>query len=245
MHVTSQHARRDELICWSRMQAEAGQTLDVILARKERERAAGQGLFFWGVGNAPAVITHELARKKHPISVVFSVMKSQPRTMDSRPNGTLVWQRYIDAQGEERPIPSHVLVTSRSSSGSRPKKSHYALTCWSENPLRISRGEKFDPSAYRNASGTGASVGASQVTALLRRVYDSYEDADYEVNLRARLVGSYWVRLVAPLRLTSTKFNALTQEAFEEKASWVDFVASIRSDKHTDHSQAPRQVRLL
>lgn len=41
----------DTLVCWSRMQAEAGQSLDAIVRRKELEREANGGLFLWGVGN--------------------------------------------------------------------------------------------------------------------------------------------------------------------------------------------------
>ena len=37
-----------------RMQAEAGQRLETIIARKEIERQAGEGLFLWGVGSAPS-----------------------------------------------------------------------------------------------------------------------------------------------------------------------------------------------
>src|ERR1700730_13554838 len=39
----------EEFVCWSRMQAEAGQQLEAIIFRKERERQAGGGMFCWGV----------------------------------------------------------------------------------------------------------------------------------------------------------------------------------------------------
>ena len=50
--------KQPNYLLWTRMQAEAGQGLELILRRKERERVAGDGRFFWGVGNAPAVITN-------------------------------------------------------------------------------------------------------------------------------------------------------------------------------------------
>ena len=37
---------------WSKMQAEAGQGLAAIVARKEAERAAVDGIFWWGIGNS-------------------------------------------------------------------------------------------------------------------------------------------------------------------------------------------------
>lgn len=47
-----QFADDEEFVCWSKVQAESGQTLNAIVARKEKERLAGAGVFFWGVGNA-------------------------------------------------------------------------------------------------------------------------------------------------------------------------------------------------
>lgn len=34
-----------EVVCWTRMQAEAGQNINRIIARKEAERRAGGGLY--------------------------------------------------------------------------------------------------------------------------------------------------------------------------------------------------------
>ncbi len=42
-----------DIVCWTRMQAESGQDLLNIVRRKEIERRANGGIFFWGVGNAP------------------------------------------------------------------------------------------------------------------------------------------------------------------------------------------------
>lgn len=103
----------EEYVCWSRMQAEAGQGLAAIVARKEREREAGDGLFFWGVGNAPAVMTNALARLNHPVRVVFSIMKGKPKAEDLRPRQTLVWRKYLDTDGVERDLPPNALITSR------------------------------------------------------------------------------------------------------------------------------------
>jgi hypothetical protein len=61
----------DELICWTRMQSEAGQQLDAIMSRKELERRAGGGIFFWGVGNPPPRIINELARRGQLVTRCF------------------------------------------------------------------------------------------------------------------------------------------------------------------------------
>lgn len=219
----------EEYVCWSRMQAEAGQTLEQIVARKEVERRAGNGVFMWGVGNAPALVTSILARTKCPVRAVFSVMKSKPKAVDAAPARTVVWRRFLDAEGVERPLPPHVVVTSRGDSASGAKRVHYALMCRSDKPLHIERpGRGFDPSAFRNASGAGAPVGASQVTALLRRVGEEGTNSPYEVNLSAQLVGSYWVRLTDPVEVTRVEQTVLEEAVDFGVDGWLSLAAALR-----------------
>ncbi len=82
----------DGIVCWSRMQAEAGQQLDAIISRKELERQANAGMFVWGVGNAPARLTRVLARAGKPVRAVFSIMKSKPRRIDALADALLLWR---------------------------------------------------------------------------------------------------------------------------------------------------------
>lgn len=226
--IPAGHAR-EEFVCWSRMQAEAGQELEAIIARKELERRAGEGIFLWGVGNPPALVANVLARAGVPVRMIFSIMKSRPKLVDVAPTRTVAWRRYVDARGAERPLPTNSLVTSRGDSAGGAKRAHYALMCQSDQPLRIRRGVPFDPSAFRNAGGTGAPVGASQVTALLRRTGTDTPGADYEVNLCAWLVDSYWVRLTDPVELDQAKLELLSQGARQDVAGWLDLVGRIRS----------------
>jgi hypothetical protein len=218
---------RDELVCWSRMQSEAGQSLADIIGRKERERRAGKGLFFWGVGNAPSSSTNSLARMLTPVSVVFSIMKGKPKQIDVNPSRTLVWRKYIDLYGVERELPEHVLITSRGETKSTSKKRHYALMCHRERPLEIEHGCAFDASAYRNVSSAGGPVGSSQVTALLRRVATPSDNSSYEINLTAQLTGSYWVRLSCPTHLTDDKARLLATG--KQAENWNSIVAKLRS----------------
>jgi len=91
-----------EILCWSRMQAEGGQQLNEIVRRKELERAANNGLFCWGVGNAPNRATAGLARNQVAVDVVFSIMKSRPKMVDVAPSTTLIWRKFLDLEGRER-----------------------------------------------------------------------------------------------------------------------------------------------
>ncbi|MDP2359026.1 MAG: hypothetical protein Q8M31_23615 [Beijerinckiaceae bacterium] len=216
-----------EYICWTRMQAEAGQTLDAIVRRKELERRAGNGMFLWGVGNAPAIVTNELARLEHPVTAVFSIMKSRPKAVDSQPGKTVAWRRYVAVDGGVRPLPPHVLVTSRAESATGPKSKHFALMCWSDKPLAIRYGEPFDPSAFRNAGAAGAPVGASQVTALLRRISRDGNSTSYEVNLRSKLVGAYWTRLLDPAECPA-EFSGFDKVAAGSIQDWLEFVSLVR-----------------
>ena len=236
-----------EYVCWSRMQAEAGQSLEAIVARKERERRLGEGSFVWGVGNAPALIANRLARTQTPVPVVFSVMKSRPKRVDVAPGRTFAWRRYIDANGVERLLPRHSLVTSRGDSATGTKRVHYALMCRSDTPLEIKRGgDYFHRLSFRNASGTGAPVGPSQVTALLKRVeIDGRGETDYEVNLRAWLTGGYWVRLTDPAQVTGTASDKLTAKADVGDDEWLDLIDDLRSGPSVSTAAMPSGTLLI
>lgn len=223
----------DEYVCWTRMQAEAGQRLEAIVARKELERQAGGGLFMWGVGNAPAAAISALARLATTVPVIFSVMKSRPKAVDASPGRTVAWTRYFDADGVERDLPANVIVTSRGDSAQGAKRVHYALMCHSDRPLALTSGSPFDVSAYRNAGGTGAPVGASQVTALLRRVsVPRAHEVDYEANLTATLAKSYWVRLARPVDVTDDLARRLAGAASGDEAEWMTLASAFRAGSH-------------
>jgi hypothetical protein len=217
------------------MQVEAGEGLSRIVRRKEWERRAGDGLFFWGVGNAPSRAIPALARAATAIDVLFSVMKSKPKPCDVAPSRLLVWQSYVDVSGVVRPIPRNVLVTSRG--GARDW--HYALMCRSDVPLELSDNGPFDPSAFRNY-GAGGAVGASQVTALLERCAPDGA-SPYRVAMRARLTGALWAKLVDPVEVTGAARASLQQEPIDEEG-WLDLVGRVRSYGRpalVTHSQQP------
>ena len=226
--------RAEEFVCWSRMQAEAGQQLEAIVARKELERRAGDGCFMWGVGNPPAVLTRSLARLEVPVQAVFSIMKTRPKAVDVAPSRTVAWRRYVAADGSERSLPPHSLVTSRGDSARGAKRAHYALMCHSPHPLALRRGEPFDPTAFRNAGSTGAPVGASQVTALLKRVAPDAPSSDYEANFTAWLSGSYWVRLSDPVELDAARLEMVVRAADAGVDGWREAVGSIRAGSRMD-----------
>ncbi|QYA17414.1 MULTISPECIES: hypothetical protein [Rhizobiaceae] len=220
----------DDFVCWSRMQSEAGQELDKIVQRKENERRAGGGLFFWGVGNAPSKAIPALARLKREVPIYFSIMKSKPKLADSAPSSVVVWRRYIDLHGMERPLPPSALITSRGNSGSGTQKTrHFALVCTWDEKLELKYGRPFDHHMYRNAGPNGGQIGASQVTALLTRDRSiNGAAAQYEVNLEARLTGGYWVRLTDPIPLSDSQIALYNCANVTSSIDWIEFVSELR-----------------
>jgi hypothetical protein len=115
--------------------------------------------------------------------------------------------------------------------------------CYSQHPLKLQHGEPFDPQAFRNASEAGASVGASQVTALLRRISSRMNETDYEVNLRAAMVGDYWVRLADPIEWTS---DFLDLDALSVTSNdWLTFVGHARPSEESKSKPDPSEDMLF
>jgi hypothetical protein len=180
------------------MQAESGETLEHIIARKEKERVAGNGLFFWGVGTPPARAIPEIVRTNQKTSVVFSTMLSKPKLIDSSPSAVYRWRCYWGLDGHVHSIPETTLVTSRQS-GKR-----YALICYADSPISLTDLGPFLPKFYRNVR-SNAPPGASQVTSLLKYVGGLEgpsafrESLGYRINMVAELSGDYWVSLADPV----------------------------------------------
>ncbi|MGZ3273516.1 MAG: hypothetical protein ACXU82_17400 [Caulobacteraceae bacterium] len=238
-----------EMVVWSRMQAEAGQDLSAIVARKECERVASGGVFCWGVGNAPSRAMPALARSRSDVDVVFSIMKSRPKAADANPDGLVVWRSYFDGLGVERPLPAACLVTSRAGTGTKPKETHYALMCTSGSPLVLGDFGAFDHRAYRNVSEAGGAIGASQVTALLKRAEAEHGVAEYRINLRAKLTLGYWVRLGNPLDLDPKRREfletALRVQPSTSTADWLTFVDELRKGNRRQPERLEPQLVLL
>jgi hypothetical protein len=237
------------------MQAEAGQSLEEIVHRKELERLAGGGLFFWGVGNGlGSNLTRLLARDPAP-SILFSIMKGKPRRADVNPSGVLVWASYVDSGGRLQPLPRTALVLSRAATTLSEKRRHYALVCESSTPLRLERLGALNSAHFRNLGSSAPSVGSSQVTAVIEHVASDYSGvvrgeggielgrplgAQYDVNLVAQMAKPYFVRLAQPklisadmrLRLGSIRSSGLTA------MMWCDLVDEVHRSAQTTAAES-------
>lgn len=199
------HLRRCEPLpwafCWTRFGAEAGESIEQILVRKDAERFDGGGIFYWGIGNAVGPALAALVAEIPEPEVLFSPIKSPPRQVDVAPSSTVRWSAGQGLFGETFDLPQSACVTSRWEPA-RPNAARYALVCASGEPLVLADRGELRFGAMRNLS-SGAPVGASQVTAVVRHD-DGESGRTYPVALRASLVWPFVVRLLAPVHVVNS-----------------------------------------
>ena len=213
----------DRFFVWSKMQAEAGQSLDAIIARKEAERIAGNGVFWWGIGSSLGEAVVDAAKGSGgKLPVLFSKMLSTPKKQDSTPGEVWLWTTWENANGKKVPIPGHVLVTSRSG---HQKKTHYALACYSSEPLAIGDHGRFNPSLCKTPAGK--QPGSSQVTALLKGNHQGgHNMGPYRTGFRAVLVDPFMAKLVAYRPLSPVQ--RLQLNSWKMGDNWDNLTRSLR-----------------
>src|SRR5438046_2995114 len=92
MQVMTELAQDLPLVfCWTRMGTEAGESLETILLRKERERQTTGGLFLWGIGNSIGSAIETLAQREEEPEVLFNCTRSRARSVDMSPDRRVVW----------------------------------------------------------------------------------------------------------------------------------------------------------
>jgi hypothetical protein len=199
----------NQLLVWSKIQGEGGEPLTAILARKEAERLAGNGAFWWGVGSNVVGTITSAGQQFGTLPILFSQMLGRPHVKDTNPGEVYLWTHYwSDQLRRSEPLPNHVLVTSR---GGSKKTSHYALVCQRDNPIALGC-EPFEPNDCRNHP-SGGQPGASQVTSLLIVPQaDASNGGRYREGFRARLVQPWMVIL--------NRYRSLTPPEREKIANW-------------------------
>lgn len=188
-----------QLFCWTRMGAESGESLGDIVARKEAERVACGGVFYWGIGSSVGPALSALLCETDNPEILFSPIKSPARLVDASPSHVARWSAGRGLFGNELTLPPTARVTSRWDPA-RPQAPRYALVCASESPLVLSNRGEICTAELRNLR-SGAPIGASQVTAVVRHHGTPTEGgsrSSYPVTLRASLVWPFLIRLADP-----------------------------------------------
>lgn len=223
--------------CWTKMGTESGEDLSHIILRKEWERRLGGGRFLWGIGQSLGTNADAAAAGGNPLAAVFSPMPSKPKDIDVAPADVVLWNSWVDAGGQTRPLPRHSFVTSRATLPSgRRKESHYALVCSSSTELGTTSALRVSPLSLRNI-GTGKALGASQVTAIVAHsVQKCAPDLkSYPVSFVVQLEAPFFVRLANPtvLRRQDLEQTVDIVRAGDMKA-WASLVSGLRLPPTSD-----------
>lgn len=215
------------------MGVESGESLDLIIRRKDWERQLGNGLFFWGVGQSLGENARDAAASVDGVmKVVFSPMASKAKDIDVTPGDVFVWNSWIDSSGQHHSLPEHVLITSRADLPSgRRKTSHYALVCKSAAPLAATTELEVTAAFLRNFS-SDKSLGASQVTAVVRNAEYALSGnvaKKYSVSFVADMEAPYSVQLASPELLSRSDVRDIGEiSASGNLADWECLVARLR-----------------
>jgi hypothetical protein len=184
--------------CWSKFGIEAGEAVESILARKERERRQNGGVFLWGIGTSIWPSLRALLAIKSSPSIVFSPMLSRPANIDVLPDFIALWTAACGMDGSAFEIPQYSMVSSRFMP--HRQRRHFALVCSSDNEIRDTSidGRYLYRSELRNYVN-GTVLGASQVTAVVRRVPGTPRtEKPYRVAFTAKLTYPYLIELLRP-----------------------------------------------
>lgn len=218
------------------MGVESGESLDLIIRRKEWERQLGGGLFFWGIGQSLGENARNAAVSlDDDMKVLFSPMASKPKTIDVTPGDVFVWNSWVDQRGNTQPLPEHVLITSRADLPSgRRKSSHYALVCKSLERLGSGTELQVTAAFLRNFS-SDKPLGASQVTAVVRnanRPISGNTATKYPVSFIASMAAPYSVQLSDPTLLSQRNISAIGQvSSTGALEDWSRLVSRLRKKR--------------
>lgn len=196
MHYVINRALPD-VFCWTRFGTEAGQSIEGIIERKERERRANRGVFYWGIGNSIGPAVAELIARNARPEVLFSPILGAPRKVDASPLRVVAWTVAETPAGGLFDLPGTIRVTSHGE-----RRAHYALVCASDDPLSLAELGRLQFHSLRNLL-SGNPVGASQVTAVVRDLGGSGIAGQYLVAMRAWLVPPYFLRLREPVAIAA------------------------------------------
>ena len=177
---------------------ESGMTLEDNIRSLEAQRVRNpDGLFYWGLGSAPAKGTIEkMLREIGQIKVLFYPVVSAPRPIDSeglkdKEKSVKIWTRPSTWEGLDYQLPPEAQVVSHSGD---KQGGHYAFVCKSPTPLRV---DHNGPYFYRNQLRTfPCRKPLGQASAYAVR-YDASEKpigSKYQMIMEAELVPPYVLR---------------------------------------------------
>jgi hypothetical protein len=231
--------------CWSRIGSETGEDLPTIVLRKEWERRLGGGRFLWGINQSLGSSAQVAALRTGSLLALFSPAASRSRVAEVKREDALVWNAWVDASGQVRPLPQHVFVTSRMRFPSgKPRDHHYALVCASPTELSIGSSLRVQPERLRSVS-TAKAPCASQGTVVVDRVERAAPRAGaefgaggYPVAFGVELEAPYFVRLAQPTRVKARDMAALHEAVRNaDFETWLQLTKRLRGEAPAQHAR--------
>ncbi|AOK32150.1 hypothetical protein WS67_21505 [Burkholderia singularis] len=227
--------------CWTKIGHESGEELPTIVLRKEWERRLGGGRFLWGIGQPLGNSAQIAAHRTGSLIALFSPASSKPRPCPAGKNheGSLLWNAWIDTNGQVRELPRHAFITSSATLPSGQRRTHYyALVCSSPTELSVGTRLRIHPDRLRHV-GTGKTLGAAQSTAVVDCVERAFAEAlgkSYPLALSVELEAPYFVRLAQPSLLKARDLAEVTKASRDgDFETFAEQVMRLRNRTVTEH----------
>jgi hypothetical protein len=216
---------------WCEIGPGASEPLKHTIVRKEAERIAGAGEFWWGLSSSLGIGVEVMAeRNGGTLAVLFSKSKNTETKQISEVRIWNAWRSVLHPDQQGR-IPGHIIVTS----GRDPKKrqTRYALICHSPVKLALGNVGFCDLAQCRRVKGRdqvavlrGAQLFTKQEPLISPR--GSFSQS-VSIALEATLFGRCYVQLENSRVLTDAELDNLLQ--FQEGNDWLSLVKKLRSKK--------------
>jgi hypothetical protein len=151
-------------------------------------------------------------------------MKSAPAVQDVSPQNLSLWDAGTGLDGTYFRLPVHSVVTSRLGRPDSRRRNHFALVCKKESAILSDDDvayEDIDLNHVRNLR-SGAIVGSSQVTSIVRREADGTDQTGrYPVRFTATLVPPYFVTLTDGISVPADQSHEGVDELRESFDSFL------------------------
>ena len=214
---------------WSEIGFDAGETPEHVVIRKEAERLAGSGEFWWGL-DAPLGITVEVHAEQNGGSLPALFSKSRSSKMQQRQQVRIwdTWRSLLHPKQHGR-LPDHVVVTSGHVRGRR--QTRYALTCHSDAKLALG------DIGFCNLAECHSLKSAGRVNALrgaqalrkgepLTSRHGHASESVYSIAFKATVVGHSYVMLENFRVLTQAELQSLLH--FKAGDDWLSLAKMLR-----------------
>ena len=141
--------------------------------------------------------------------ILFSEQIGKARPDYENPETTVLWTRFIDEAGKEAELPRYAAVTSKGGTAR-----HHAIMCYSQAPIVVRDGIKFDIGLFGNFKGS-PNIAFQQTTPIV--------EANGFGNPKKLYSRGFWADLARPPFITLCGGRNLTRE---ENDQIRDFVGS-------------------